>query len=663
VSPDATTSTVVPRLVDRAVLRARVLAAAESAAIGASVAAWSVVSGLVVALAFALWRSRFASKRAVVEALERANPASQNLFVTADEIDRGLVRARPEVRARVMADAARAADSTRPAAALPARRLGALVLLAVVAWATVAAGIAPRTRPVDVPFTGSAASAGGNATQPAVLHVVVTIEPPSYTGLASTTLTDPPELQAIENSRLTFSIRSGGHRVTVEANNSKRTLDPVHPGVFAYRDAIARSGFVLFTADDGGRRMMPIGMMPDAPPAVWLVAPGRDLVFAGGSATIRFDARATDDYGLGSLALRYTKVSGSGEQFEFVEGEVPLSIAKTSAREWEGSAARSLTELGLAEGDMLVYRAVATEGRPGARESSSDAFFIEISKVGAAAGDAFTLPQEETRYALSQQMLIVKTERLNQRRASIPETKLTGDLIEASQGLAIEQRMIRSEFVFMLGGEVEDEEVEAAQSTELQEGRLANRGQRDLRAATVAMSQAEKLLTAGDTVEALKAERAAVAALQRAFARDRYILRALATRAQLDLARRLTGVISPGKMTVGWRRLLADVPANRRAALLQSLLQGLGEVTAVARDDKSSGWRSQIAVLAELAIRIDAQSQALRTAAADLQRLEDRWPGMSGDDRVSALNSVADVVSGEAGRSLADPPASMGGTR
>ena len=48
------------------------------------------------------------------------------------------------------------------------------------------------------------------------------------------------------------------------------------------------------------------------------------------------------------------------------------------------------------------------------------------------------------------------------------------------------------------------------------------------------MSQAEKLLTGANTAEALVAERAAVAALQRAFSRDRYILRALATRSQLD---------------------------------------------------------------------------------------------------------------------------------
>ena len=137
-------------------------------------------------------------------------------------------------------------------------------------------------------------------------------------------------------------------------------------------------------------------------------------------------------------------------------------------------------------------------------------------------------------------MLIIRTERLHQRRASTTQ----GDLAEAALNLAVEQRMIRAELVFMLGGEVESEEVEAAQSTELQEGRLQNRGQRDLRAATIAMSQAEKQLTAANTGEALTAERAAVAALQRAFWRDRYILRALATRSRLDLARRLTGSLS-----------------------------------------------------------------------------------------------------------------------
>ena len=252
--------------------------------------------------------------------------------------------------------------------------------------------------------------------------------------------------------------------------------------------------------------MIPVVVSPDALPAVRLTAPGRDLVYAGGNPRIAFDARATDDFGLRALALRYTKVSGSGEQFEFKEGEIPLAVTRASAREWKGSASRSLADLNLKDGDMLVYRAVAADARPGDGSASSDAFFIEISKLGVAAGDAFTLPEEETRYALSQQMLIVKTERLHQRRASMPAAEFT----EAALNLAVEQRMIRAEFVFMLGGEVEDEEVEAEQSTELQAGRLQNRGQRDVRAATIAMSQAEKLLTGADTAEALVAERAAV---------------------------------------------------------------------------------------------------------------------------------------------------------
>ena len=139
--------------------------------------------------------------------------------------------------------------------------------------------------------------------------------------------------------------------------------------------------------------MIPIVVSPDALPAVRLTAPARDLVYAGGNPRIAFDARATDDFGLRSLALRYTKVSGSGEKFEFQEGEIPLAVTRASAREWSGSASRSLAELDLKDGDMLVYRAVAADARPGDGSASSDAFFIEISKLGVAAGDAFTLPR------------------------------------------------------------------------------------------------------------------------------------------------------------------------------------------------------------------------------------------------------------------------------
>jgi hypothetical protein len=213
----------------------------------------------------------------------------------------------------------------------------------------------------------------------------------------------------------------------------------------------------------------------------------------------------------------------------------------------------------------------------------------------------------------------------------------------------------------MLGGEINDEEVEAEQSTELQAGRLQNRGQRDLRAATIAMSQTEKLLTGTNTADALVAERAAVAALQRAFARDRYILRALATRSHLDPARRLTGSLADA---TGWRRTPPDAPNNRRTALLQDLLRGIAELVSVRlkpdTTETASGTpvvsgfsRTRALVLAEEAIRIDPASASLRQAATELQRAADAT-----DPAVlsKALGAASVAAATEVRRAHADAP-------
>ncbi len=468
---------------------------------------------------------------------------------------------------------------------------------------------------------------------------------------------------------VSLSIEASSDRVSLEHDGRSRTLTRDAGGRFVDRLQLSRTGFLAVTTGDGGRRTIPIVVSPDALPSVRLTAPGRDLVYSGGNPRIAFDARATDDFGLRSLALRYTKVTGSGENFEFQEGEIPLALKPASVRDWSGSASRSLAELGLKDGDMIVYRAVAADARPGDGSAASDAFIIEISKLGVAAGDAFTLPEEESKYALSQQMLIVKTERLHQRRGSLAADALA----EASLNLAVEQRMIRAEFVFMLGGEINDEEVEAEQSVELQAGRLQNRGQRDLRAATIAMSQAEKLLTGANTADALTAERAAVTALQRAFSRDRYILRALATRSQLDPARRLTGSLADA---TGWRRTPPDAAVNRRAALLQDLLRGIAELVAVrlkpdttetveyyrSADSRSgttaipvvSGFsRTRALVLAEEAIRIDPSSAPLREAATELQRAADTADPAA---RSKALTAASAAAASEARRASADAP-------
>ncbi len=652
----------------------------------------SLLAALVVLSVWFARRCRVRTSRAVVVRLiEHAEPSLRNLLVTANEIgvvqDSSIVgvvqdfspafsagaaprlHASPHARSRVFADAATHVSSIDIAAAISRSPAVRAVSVAAVVWLLVG-GAAMRVhthRPGPGATPPQQAGEMLHATGTSgVLRVTATIRPPDYTRRAAQTLVDPAQLQALEGSAVTLTITATGDRVTVAHDEAPHALTRGAEGQFTDRFVLAKTGFLVISASDGLKRIVPLVVAPDALPVVKLTAPGRDLIYSGGNPRIAFEAQATDDFGLRELVLRYTKVSGSGEQFAFKEGEIPLTINRSSARDWRGAATRSLVDLNLVDGDMLVYRAVAADARPGDGSASSDAFFIQISKLGAAAGDAFTLPEEETRYALSQQMLIVKTERLLKQQAAMPAAQV----VEAALNLAVEQRMIRAEFVFMLGGEVEDEEVEAQESTELQEGRQQNRGQRDVRDATQAMSRAGKFLTGAQLTPALAAERAAVAALQRAFSKDRYILRALAARSQLDLSRRLTGDLSQAS---DWRRRIADVPANRRTALLQDLLQRLGALTdadamapraqrrrvdpAGAAAEAENDDRSGVLLLAEQALRIDPDSAVLRQASADLQRVADTWSTSTNEGRARAIGLIAAHVADEAKKAMAAAPA------
>src|SRR5262249_19156518 len=126
-------------------------------------------------------------------------------------------------------------------------------------------------------------------------------------------------------------------------------------------------------------------------------------------------------------------------------------------------------------------------------------------------------------------------------------------------------------------------------------------------------------------------------------------------RTQLDRSRRLSAAITEA---IGWRRSLLAAPENRRAVQLQGLVQSLGELLADASRDRDV--RPQLAVAAELAVRIDAQSTRLRDVAARLQRLADRWPALASDARVADLEAVTGVAVEETRAAVADAPIRLG---
>jgi hypothetical protein len=156
-------------------------------------------------------------------------------------------------------------------------------------------------------------------------------------------------------------------------------------------------------------------------------------------------------------------------------------------------------------------------------------------------------------------------------------------LIEQALGIAAEQRSVRAEIVFMMGGEFEDEAVEAEHEHEIIEGRTANSGRADLGLATRAMSRAAAQLADIDLITALASERAALVAMQRALSRRRFILRTLTERGQIDDTRRLQGKLTG----LGSGDRSTEPPAT--SSLVTAARTALLTVTDVSRQTTLSG--------------------------------------------------------------------------
>jgi hypothetical protein len=611
----------------------------------------AVTFALVAAAASRRWAAQWTPLR-VAGAIEDRIGALDNILVTAAETAVG--RRHAALHRVISAALWQAADERlRRVDAVRVQPLLSRLALATAAVAGVAAVMVfpPAARRVTpVVLTAGAADAG---LAPGDLRV--TVQPPAYTGRAATTVINPAEIAVIEGTRVALEVAGTSAAVTVhEAGQPAAAFQPDAGGRrYDFTAAATRTLLIEQEGASDRGRLLHVRVDPDRRPTVRIAQPGKDLVVAAASGEVGVEVEARDDLGLASVTLRYTRVSGSGESFTFEEGEIPLALQRTSDAEWKGRASLPLGRLKLEDGDTLVYRAVAADRKPGADPSASDTFLIEVGRVGGIAATGFAVPDERERQGLSQQMLIMKTERLHGERAKLR----TEELLEQARLLAVEQRMVRAEFVFMTGGEVEDEVAEAEAGHELAEGRQENQNQADLLAAIREMSRAEARLNTGDTGQALAFERAALRALQRAFDRRRYLLRTLPERTRLDPSRRLSGDLQAARSSVRER---PPRPPDPIAAAARAALTALGADAALAASPRPGLAAALLAVdpdaadLRRLALviassgdpraRLDAAREAERALAARLQaRLA--APALSAIPRDPLSGRVADRLS------------------
>ncbi len=534
-------------------------------------------------------------------AIEQAVGSLDNLVVTAAELIEKPTPTRAEIREEILrqadqrlanADLSRVAPLAHPSAVALAVLIGCAALAST--WterATVIRGGPPaelRTSSIGID------------------SMTVRIAPPSYTGRDAETFENPVQVTALAGSRVQLEVRSGATGVVAEAVGVPAiTLEKQQDRFVAGFIASRSTSFAVRSLGDRGAeaRFVSILVTPDAAPSVRVRAPGRDTAMAGPKGQIALEVEGIDDLGLASLALKFTKASGGGESLTFIEGEVPLSIARRDDRRWTATARWVLDALGLADGDVLVYSAVARDRNPSGAPVQSEQYLIEIGRASENASAGFGLPAEEKKYGISQQMVIYKTEQLLAARAKHG----ADSWIEQGRMLAIEQRMVRAEVVFLGGGEVEDEVEEAAHSDELAEGRLQNAGRAEMLRAINFMSRAEAQLNDGRAAEALLIERQALRALELAFDRRRYFLRTLPDRSRIDTSRRLTGALTGARSwTKDDRRPHATAALDAQRSVMRDL------ASSVSRDGRTQ------AVLAARVAAIDPGSADLQKVAVQL---------------------------------------------
>lgn len=567
--------------------------------------------------------------------IEARVPGLDNLVVTSVELARSPERASARMREEIGRQAAARAARVRAADVAPmAQAAAALVLVAVGTAAVVWSALSPRER--VVPRSNSA------PVPPGITSVRATVTPPAYLGRAMTESHDPEHIDVPAGGAVRLDVETGATLAWIEDPAvGSRPLARDADGRFALEWVPARSatlavaaGHTAGAADD--TRLIGITIVPDGPPRVRIVTPGRDLAFTTPDHAVDVAIEAEDGEGLRALELRFVRMSGAGESFDFSEGRVPLQVERSAAGEWRARARWALATLGLEDGDSIVYRARARDTSPDADWVSSESFTIDLGARLEFAGTGFAMVDEDRRYAISQQMVIVKTERLQTER----RRHSAHQWAEETRMLAVEQRMVRSEVVFLSGGEVQDEVEEAEHSHELQEGRLENAGRAEMLRAINEMSRAEARLNAGDTAGALVFERSALAALQRAFDRRRYFLRTLPERSRIDATRRLTGDRRDARSSA---RATPPEIADRLAAE-RALMADLSAIVAAGRP-------ASPAVVARLA-SMGVSSDRWRTLAGSLASAG------SPEERREAARAAMNAIASHARERLAPAAAS-----
>ena len=277
------------------------------------------------------------------------------------------------------------------------------------------------------------------------------IEPPSYANLPAVTGRGDDAVAALPGSRIRLWSRFAERWSGVAAARIGGEVLPVRrrkgEWIVEWTQTPAERG-VSLEARAGGevaaRRVLPVTVLPDNAPDVALTQPETDLVLASGTGRVAIRATAADDYGVGDFTLTWSRTRGSGESFEYLDGQWAFARVSRPGKTAAGLLDLELAALQLQPGDVIHVRAVARDRNtvtgPGESVSRTRVIRVarpeEMDEVNTDVGFPTELPNNPL---LSQRMLILRTERLRARMQGVS----AGELREQSADIGHEQSRLR----------------------------------------------------------------------------------------------------------------------------------------------------------------------------------------------------------------------------
>ena len=293
-----------------------------------------------------------------------------------------------------------------------------------------------------------------------------TVHPPAYAGLSAQDGRGDDVISALPGSRIRLRSRFPGRWDAVRAAAIGGAALPVRRAggewVVEYVMPADARGLSLEALAEGGvvdRRIVPLVPLPDQPPDVQLLAPEADLVLARGAGHVTLRATATDDHGVGGFELHWTHSRGSGELYEFVEGDWAFARVRRNGRTTTGELVVDLATLGLQPGDIMHVRAVARDRNDvtGPGESVSRTRIIRVARpeeMDQVNTDIGAPPELGKDPVMSQRMIILMTERLIRERPRLSR--------QEAQSRSIELAHLQSRLREVVGEQIYIREAERA---------------------------------------------------------------------------------------------------------------------------------------------------------------------------------------------------------